>query len=188
MSEIEVHHGHADATDPLGRRVGVMVGMLGIVLAVVTISSHRAHTAAVVHRTEANDEWAYYQAKKIREHTDEIASTLAEALGTDAAKTTAAKARFDAQAAKYTKDAEEIKARAEEKIHHTEQAEHRALAFDLSEGFLELGLVLTSLYFLSRNKLFPVAGGVAALIGIALGVVGFGSGEVAARLASLFIE
>ena len=48
--------------------------------------------------------------------------------------------------------------------------------------------MLTSLYFLSRNKLFPVAGGVAALIGIALGVVGFGSGEVAARLASLFIE
>ena len=186
MAEIEVHHGHPDANDPWGRRVGVMVGVLGILLAVVTISSHRSHTAAVVERTEANDEWAYYQAKKIREHTDEVASTLAEALGTDPAKTAAAKARFDTQAAKYVKDAEEIKAKAEEKMHHTEASEHRALAFDLAEGFLELGLVLTSLYFLGRDRWFPLGGGLAALIGIALGLVGLAGGETAARLAALF--
>ena len=73
-------------------------------------------------------------------------------------------------------------------MHRTEQAEHRALAFDLGEGFLELGLVLTSLYFLSRNRVFPMAGGVAALIGIALGVLGLMGGEPAARLAALFID
>ena len=188
MSEIEVHHGHPDASDPLGRKVGVMVGVLGILLAVVTISSHRAHTAAVVHRTEANDDWSYYQAKKIRQHTSEVASGLTEALGSDPARVAAAKGRFDAMAAKYTKDAEEIKVQAEAKVHHTEQAEHRALAFDLGEGFIELGLVLSSLYFLGRDKLFPVGGGIAALIGVALGVIGLLGGDAAARLAGLFID
>lgn len=188
MSEIEVHHGHPDASDPLGRRVGVMVGVLGILLAVVTISSHRAHTAAVVHRTEANDDWAYYQAKKIREHTSEVAAELTETLGSDPAKVAAAEHHFEAMSAKYTKDAEQIKAQAEEKMRHTESAEHRALAFDLAEGFLELGLVLSSLYFLGRDRLFPLGGGLAALIGVTLGVIGLAGGDTAARLARLFIE
>ena len=56
MSESAIHHAEHGAADPMSRRVGVMVAMLGILLAVVTISSHRAHTAAVVRRTEANDE------------------------------------------------------------------------------------------------------------------------------------
>lgn len=187
MTEIEVH-AHHDHLDPLAARIGAMVGILGILLAVVTISSHRAHTAAVVHRTEANDEWAYYQAKKIREHTSEVATTLAEALGTDPARTAAAKEKFEAMGAKYAKDAQEIKAQAEEKVHHTEESEHRALAFDLGEGFLELGLVLTSLYFLGRGRLFPVAGGVSALIGLALGVIGLLGGPTAARLSAFFVD
>jgi len=186
MSEIEVHH--VDHTDTLGRRVGVMVGLLGILLAVVTISSHRAHTAAVVHRTEANDDWAYYQAKKIRQHTAEVAKTLTQALGTDPAKVSAAVDSFNAMSGKYTKDAEEIKKQADDKIHRTEEAEHKALAFDLGEGFLELGLVLSSLYFMGRQRLFPIAGLVAALAGLSLGVLGFLGGEWTAGLARLFVD
>ena len=50
MAEVEIHTGHGHSDDEFGRRVGVMVGIIGIVLAVVTISSHRAHTAAVIAR------------------------------------------------------------------------------------------------------------------------------------------
>ena len=53
-----------------------MVGVVGILLSVVTISSHRAHTQAVITRTESNDAWAYYQAKKIRENTSDVAATV----------------------------------------------------------------------------------------------------------------
>ena len=49
--------------------------------------------------------------------------------------------------------------------------EARALCFDFGEGLLEIGLVLTSLYFISRSKLFPVLGASAAL-GIAIAVSG----------------
>ena len=70
MAEVEIHTGHEHANDEFGRRVGVMVGVIGIILAVVTISSHRAHTAAVIARTEANDQWSFFQSKKLRQHLD----------------------------------------------------------------------------------------------------------------------
>jgi Domain of unknown function (DUF4337) len=44
---------------------------------------------------------------------------------------------------------------------------------DLGEGFLELGLVLSSLYFLSRRRFFPVIGISAAFLGMVLGIAGF---------------
>ena len=108
MAEIEIHHGHGHEGDRLAKRVGLMVGVIGVVLAVVTIAAHREHTAAVIDRTAENDEWAYYQAKKIREHTSEVGRELALALGTDAARTDAAAKRFDAMAGKFKGDAEEI--------------------------------------------------------------------------------
>ena len=74
MPEIEVKPEHA--ADPNTRRVGILVGVVGIFLSVVTIASHRAHTDAVIHRTESNDAWAYYQAKKIREYESEVGVTM----------------------------------------------------------------------------------------------------------------
>ena len=51
--------------------------------------------------------------------------------------------------------------------------EHRALRFDIGEGLLELGLVLSSLYFLARKNFFPVFGIVSATAGIAMGIAGW---------------
>ena len=166
MAEIEIHHEHGHTEDPPAKIVGLMVGIIGVTLAIVTIAAHREHTAAVLHRTEANDEWAYYQAKKIREHTSDVAAQLARAVGTDQAKVDAAVAQFEAARAKYTTDAEGIQEEAKAKQKETEKAEFLALRFDLAEGFLELGLVLTSLYFLGGQRVFPIAGGGAALIGL----------------------
>ena len=166
MAEIEVHTGHHGAEDdPVGRRVGFLVGVIGIVLAVVTIAAHRQHTAAVIFRTEANDQWSYCQAKKIREHVSSVGADIVSVL--DAAKAAAAHELFDKQRAKYSADAEEIKTKAETQDKKTEHAEALALRFDLGEGFLELGLVLSSLYFLGRRLMFPIAGGFAAVVGVA---------------------
>jgi hypothetical protein len=163
MAEIEVHAGHHTAgDDPLGKR------LIGIVLAIVTIAAHRQHTAAVIHRTSSNDQWSFYQAKKIREHSSEVGEQVVGLLAPDRAD--AAKAVFGAQREKYASDAEGIKKLAEAEDSKTEQAESMALRFDLGEGFLELGLVLSSLYFLGRRTLFPVAGGTFAVLGVVTAV------------------
>jgi hypothetical protein len=171
MPEIEVTPEHA--ADPNTRRVGILVGVVGIFLSVVTIASHRAHTDAVIHRTESNDQWSYYQAKKIRENTEEVAMTLLQSLGTDASKTDAVVHKLEAARAKYAADAEKIQEDARAKDKESAVEEHRALYFDIGEGLLELGLVLCSLYFLARKAFFPVFGVLASIGGAVMGVLGF---------------
>jgi uncharacterized protein DUF4337 len=170
--EVEIHTEHAAGGDGFGQSVGILVGVIGILLAVVTILGHREHTAAVVHRTEANDQWAYYQAKKIREHTAETAGSLLEVLASDPQKAAPVAARLQQDAARYAKDAEGIQKVAEDRDAESAHAEARALRFDLGEGFLELGLVLSSLYFLSRRRLFVSLGAVSAVFGTAIGIAG----------------
>ncbi|MDP9088434.1 MAG: DUF4337 domain-containing protein [Pseudomonadota bacterium] len=170
MPEIELTPEHA--ADPNSRRVGILVGVVGILLSIVTIASHRAHTQAVIHRTESNDQWTYYQAKKIRENTEEVALTLMKALALDPAKTEALAQKLETARAKYAADAEKIQEEARSKDKETSVEEHRALYFDLGEGLLELGLVLCSLYFLARKVFFPVLGVIAGIAGTIMGVLG----------------
>lgn len=166
MSEVEIPHAHQ--VDDFGKKVGIVVAIIGVLLSVVTIASHRQHTAAVVLKTEANDQWAFYQAKKIREYEASVGMTVLGALGQDPTKTSAALRDLTSQRSKYAGDAAAIQKVAEEKDHETKLAEARALQFDLGEGFLELGLVLSSLYFLARKRLFPAAGMTAAALGMLL--------------------
>jgi hypothetical protein len=171
MAEIELKPEHAD--DPNTRRVGILVGVVGILLSVVTIASHRAHTKAVIDRTESNDQWAYYQAKKIRESTNDVALSLLQALGPDPAKNEAAAHKLEAAREKYSEEAKDVMAEAQAKDAEQKIEEMRALRFDIGEGLLELGLVLCSLYFLARKTFFPVLGLVASAAGTVLGVVGW---------------
>src|SRR4029077_17435587 len=103
MAEVEIHTGHDHPGDEFGRRVGVAVGLIGIVLAVVTIGSHRAHTAAVITRTEANDQWSFYQAKKLREHLVDVGAQLAGALASDPAKVHDLVGKLSSDAVRYGK-------------------------------------------------------------------------------------
>jgi hypothetical protein len=170
MPEIEVKPEHS--ADPNTRRVGVLVGVVGILLSVVTIASHRAHTGAVIHRTESNDQWAFYQAKKIREYSSDVTLTLLQTLSSDPAKIAAPAQKLQAARDKYASDAAKIQDDAHAKEDESKVEEHRALRYDIGEGLLELGLVLCSLYFLARNNLFPVFGVIASIAGTAMAIWG----------------
>jgi Domain of unknown function (DUF4337) len=173
MAEIEISAEHDHANDPFGRRVGVMVAMIGIILAVVTIASHRAHTATVIAKTEANDQWTFFQAKKIREHLLDVGAGLATALGGERENVRELAKNYQHDRERYKKDADVIEVEARAKEAQSESEERRALWLDVGEGLLELGLVLSSLYFLSKRRFFPLFGAIAALAGIAVGVAGF---------------
>jgi Domain of unknown function (DUF4337) len=170
MPEIEVTPEHA--ADPYTRRVGILVGVVGILLSVVTIASHRAHTDAVIHRTESNDEWAYYQAKKIREYSSDVGLTLLQTLGPDPAKTAAPEQKLTAARDRYASEAVKIQDDARAKDEESKLEERRALRYDIGEGLLELGLVLCSLYFLARKSLFPIFGVTASIAGTVMAIWG----------------
>ena len=81
--------------------------------------------------------------------------------------------KLDKDHERYSKDSDEIQKEATAKEEESKKEERRALRLDMGEGFLELGLVLSSLYFLSKRRFFPIIGGIAAVIGTGLGVAGY---------------
>ncbi len=172
MAELEIHHAHHHGDDPIGPRVGLIAGIIGVVLAVVTIASHREHTAAVIFKTESNDQWSYYQAKKIRETSLGVGADLIEVLAGESPKAAATQAKMKQDRDRYQHESEDIKKEAEARNHEAERAEARAFRFDVGEGLLELGLVLCSLYFMSKKRVFPALGITAAICGLVVGLTG----------------
>jgi len=173
MAEVEIHTGHDHSTDSFAQRIGVVVGVIGIILAIVTIGSHRAHTQAVIDRTEENDQWSFYQAKKIRQQVLDVGADLARTLTSEESRVQSIVDKYGKQSAHYSEETRDIEREARSKHDATAREEGRAVRLDIAEGFLELGLVLSSLYFLSRRKFFPVIGITAAAIGTVLGALGF---------------
>lgn len=165
MAEVEIHTGHGHAADDHGQKVGILVGIIGVLLSVVTILGHREHTAAIVHKTEANDLWAYYQAKKIRQNTAEVGGELVGALASDGTKAEAANAKLAQQSQRFAKEADDLQSQAKDRDSESTRSEARALRYDFGEGFLELGLVMCSLYFLAHNRFFVTFGSIAAAAG-----------------------
>lgn len=172
MAELEVRT-EAEANDPFGRKIGILASLIAVFLAVVTIISHRAHTDAVLMKSEANDKWSYYQSKRIKFHSLELGEDLINVLGNkaspEAAKTLA---KYAADKKKYAHDSDVAQDAAKDQDKEAAQVEGRALRYDFGEGLLEIGLVLTSLYFISRSKLFPAVGATSAILGIGIAVSG----------------
>jgi len=173
MSSHGVPHEAHGSDDVTGKKVGLLAALLAVGLTLVTIASHRTHTHGIVVRSEANDQWAYYQSKKIKYHNLELGIDLITAQGLKGEAAEKLLQKYGAERERYDHEAKEIKEKAEQKEKDSEHAEHRALRFDLAEGLFEIGLVMSSLYFLARKKLFPTIGLLGGLAGIVMAVLGF---------------
>lgn len=172
MTELGEMHSTAHH-DSFGKAVGILTAILAVMLSVFTISAHRAHTNTIILQNSANDAWSRYQAKRIRDYQLEMSMDLLKILAPsnpDASKTMK---DYNTKRDQYTKDLSDIKTDAEFKVHDSEVTEIKAQYFDLAEGVLEISLVMSSLYFIARKKLFPVFGLVFGLMGIIVGTVGF---------------
>ena len=172
MAELEIHHESEHKIDPAGQRVGVLAALLAVMLAIVTIASHRTHTAGIMHKSEANDQWSYYQATRVKSHNLELGKSLVALVGAKGEVADKFLADNAAQTKKYEQRGEEIQEKAKEADAAAEEDEHKALRFDVGEGLLEIALVLSSLYFISHKKMFPVLGCIAGVAGVAIAVSG----------------
>jgi acetyl-CoA carboxylase carboxyltransferase component len=73
----------------------------------------------------------------------------------------------------YDQRSKKAQEEAREKDRESEVVEKRAQMYDFGEGLLEIGVVMSSMFFISRNWMFPIVGGIAALAGTVLGVIGY---------------
>jgi uncharacterized protein DUF4337 len=165
LNELTEHAEHAKH-DPTLVPVTVTMAILAVLVAVVTLVGHRAHTEEVVLQAKSSDQWAFYQAKNIRRHTDELFVDLTSVQATtDAAALAKLREKYSGEASRYKDEQKDIEEKAKEMEAEVATKQKEADRFDLAEVFLEVGLVITSITLLSGRRLFW-------FLGIGLGVVG----------------
>src|SRR6266498_2708916 len=167
--EFQELHEHAEhgAHNPSMAPVSLTMAILAVLVAIVSLLGHRTHTEEIVLQNKVSDQWAYYQAKNIRRHTDEIFADLASVMApSNAEKAEQVREKYQKEADRYRDEQKEIDAEARKLQQETELERRRADRFDLGEVFLEVGLVVTSITLLSGRRLFWRAGMVFGLLGL----------------------
>jgi len=166
LQELQEHAAHA-AHNPSMAPVSLTMAILAVLVAVASLLGHRAHTEEVVLQTKATDQWAYYQAKNIRRHTDEIFADFASVMATSDAKRSAQlREKYQAEANTFRDQQKDIDAAARKLEQETNHERARADRYDLAEVFLEIGLVVTSITLLSGRRIFWQSGIVLGVIGL----------------------
>jgi hypothetical protein len=173
LNELQEHAEHAKH-DPSLAPVSLTMAVLAVMVAVVTLLGHRAHTEEVVLQAKSSDQWAFYQAKNIRRHTDELFVDLTSVEATtDAAALAKLRDKYSGEATRYKDEQKEIEDKAKEMETEVATERNRADRFDLAEVFLEVGLVITSITLLSGRRIFWWLGIVLGVVGIVVASSGF---------------
>jgi hypothetical protein len=171
--ELEEQHEHA-AGNPSLRPVSFTISVLAVLVAIVTVLGHRTHTEAVLNQAKASDQWNLYQAKKIRQNDTELTVDL---LGQMQVRDQASAAKivdgYKAHMQKWTQDLADSQKTAQEYVDEVAKAERRADRFDLGEALLEIGLVISSITLLTRQRSYWFMGMTFGIAGIVAACLGF---------------
>jgi hypothetical protein len=147
--------------------VSLTMAMVAVCVAVVSLLGHRAHTEEVVMQAKASDQWAYYQAKNIRQHEDELfVANNGAGVAADVRE------KYAQEAERYKKEKDKIQDDAHDLEHEVAMERRRADRYDLAEVFLEVGLVVTSITLLSGKRIFWHVGIVLTVVGLVVAVMG----------------
>jgi len=124
---------------------------------------------AAIKKTEASDQWNFYQAKSSKQNLAELGSTLT---------TGEQSVKYAAEAERYRKEKEEIRAQAEKLEAAGKEAEKRSEAsmhvhhrWAQSMTLIQIAIALAAITILTRNKGLMFAAYGAAGIAIALGAL-----------------
>ncbi len=173
LNELQEHAEHAKH-DPTLAPVSLTMAVLAVLVAVVSLLGHRAHTEEVVLQAKATDQWAFYQAKNIRRHVDELFTDLTSVQATtDAAALAKLHEKYAGEASRYKGDQKDLESEARKLEEEVATEEKRADRYDLAEVFLEIALVITSITLLSGRRIFWYLGILFGVIGIAVALTGF---------------
>jgi Domain of unknown function (DUF4337) len=172
LQELQENAEHAHHNPSLAP-VSLTMAVLAVCVAVVSLLGHRAHTEEVVLQAKASDQWAYYQAKNIRQHEDELFADLATVVGSkDVGEMVKFHERSAQEAERYKHEKGEIQDEARKLEGEVAMERSRADRYDLAEVFLEIGLVITSITLLSGRRIFWHLGIVLSVVGVIVAVSG----------------
>jgi Domain of unknown function (DUF4337) len=176
MSEgIELPEGHHHGENsPFLVPVSVTISILAVLVAGVTLLSHRAHTEELLRQTQATSKWTQFQGKSIRQYETGITSDIVDVVAPlNKEKGEALEKKYEDLLEHYKSDKEDVTKEARDLEAERDQAGRRADRFDGGEALLEVGLVICSMTLLTKKRVFWLGGMLIAACGVALALTGF---------------
>ena len=185
MAEVELPnpselHEHAENT--FSRRVALVTAVFAVVLAIAALGGNHAMKEMLLSQQQSSDQWAFYQAKVIREHLYRgqklrLEADLAER---DATLKPAAREklegllrRLDEEEKRYGAEKKDIEKAAKDLEHTRDGYALRDPYFLIAEALLQIAIVMASVSILARSGLiFSFSLGL-ALIGAVLTANGY---------------
>jgi hypothetical protein len=165
--EVEEHIHHAK--EPFDKLVAGTMAAIAAFLAIVSVLGQHFNTEKLLRQQKSSDQWAFFQAKDIRRYVADSTSDLLKQAKADPKLVE----KYAADSERYAKDKESIKKEAENFEKESESAGEKAESFHRGEVFLEIGIVLSSLAILTKNKVFFYAGAAASLVGLVMAVMAY---------------
>ncbi len=169
------------AEKTFSRRVALTTAVYAVALAIASLGGSNAMKEMLLAQQQSSDQWAFYQAKVIREHQYRGQRLLLEAqLGEPSSWKGAERAKFEALAKRvadeekrYSVEKRDIEKDAKKLEAERDRQQRRDPYFDFAEVFLQIAIVSASVSILSASR--PMFGFslVLAAIGALLTANGF---------------
>jgi Domain of unknown function (DUF4337) len=163
------------------RRVALITAIYAVVLAIASLGGNNAMKEMLVAQQESTNQWAYYQAKVVREHLNRANRMVIDAhLAEPSTLKGAERAKFEALAAKFgdeekrmAADKKEIEKDAQKFAGVRDLNQSKDPYFDYAEVMLQIAIVLASVSILSTSRMMFWCSTVLAVAGVLLTVNGF---------------
>jgi HrpA-like RNA helicase len=163
------------------RRVALTTAIYAVVLAIASLGGNNAMKEMLLAQQQSSDQWAFYQAKVIREHQYrglklQLEAQLAEPSslkGAERAKLEALATRFAEEEKRYNAEKKDIEQDAKKLEHLRDRHRNRDPYFDFAEVFLQIAIVTSSVAILSTSRPMFWFSLVLAVIGAILTANGF---------------
>jgi hypothetical protein len=187
VAEVELpnpEHLEHHASKTFSRRVALVTAIYAVALAVAALGSKVAMKEMLLAQQQSSDQWAFYQAKVIREHQYRgqkmlLETQLAEPStlkGPERAKVEAQVQKFAEEEKRYNVEKKEIEQEAKKLEHERDYQRGRDPNFEYAEIFLQIAIVTASVAILAESRAMFVFSLVAAVAGVVLTVNGFAWG------------
>ena len=171
----EVEHA-AHSADPFAGRIAVMTAILATIGALFGYMAGATQNDALmfkneaaIRRTEASDQWNFYQAKSAKQNLAELGATLT---------TGEQQARYQKEVDRYKQEKEEIMPKAKKLEDQSSEAEQKSEAsmhvhhrWAQAMTLIQIAIALAAITILTRNRRLQYVSYAGAAISIALGAL-----------------
>jgi hypothetical protein len=184
VAEIEVPNPdeiHERGETAFGRRAALTTAIYAVVLSIAALGGNNTVKEMLLAQQQSSDQWAFYQAKVIREHQYRgqkmlLETQLAEPStlkGAERAKVEALAAKFAEEEKRYNAEKKDIEKDAKKLEAARDHRRERHPYFEFGEVLLQIAIVSASVAILSTSRQMFWFSLVLAVVGAGLTVNGF---------------